>query len=95
MQTDENTSTTMFEFHVDEHDLLQAEANIKYEFGGTSSHFINPNDKKLILIGQDECIFQQYIMKGKKWVSPTGERALLPKNDGLYVQRIWFWSVDQ
>ena len=30
-------------------------------------------------------IFQQYLLKGKQWVGPNGERYLLPKSDGYGV----------
>ncbi|KAI2498015.1 hypothetical protein MHU86_16452 [Fragilaria crotonensis] len=36
-----------------------------------------------MLFGQDESVYSQYHLKSKQWVGPLGQRALLPKTDGL------------
>ena len=33
-------------------------------------------------MGQDECIFKQYLFNPKQWVLPDGTRPLLPKDEG-------------
>jgi len=41
----------------------------------------NPK-KQLVIIGQDESIFHQYLLNHKEWVGPSGERCLNPKTIG-------------
>jgi hypothetical protein len=41
--------------------------------------------RPLMIFGQDESFFHQFMMKAKNWVGPKGERALHPKNDGIAV----------
>jgi hypothetical protein len=36
-----------------------------------------------MIFGQDESVFNQFLWKARQWVSPDGQRALLPKTDGL------------
>ena len=77
--------TDMYELHVDDHEGLHALANDRYPLGGCLSHKHNPNNKPLIILGQDECIYQQFTIHGKQWCGPNGERALMPKTDGYGV----------
>jgi len=42
----------------------------------------NPNDRPLIIIGQDECVFSQFLLKSKMWTGPDKEAPLLPKSVG-------------
>jgi hypothetical protein len=41
-----------------------------------------PNSRRLEIMGQDECVFSQFLVGGKSWVGANGERALLPKSEG-------------
>ena len=41
-----------------------------------------PNSLPIIIIGQDECVFAQYLLSGKMWMGPNKEAPLLPKSDG-------------
>jgi hypothetical protein len=41
-----------------------------------------PGSRRLEIVGQDECVFSQYLVGGKSWVGAKGERALLPKTEG-------------
>ena len=43
---------------------------------------IGNNTKPLIIVGQDECIFYQYMLNLKGWVGTKGERCLDPKTVG-------------
>jgi hypothetical protein len=38
--------------------------------------------RPLEIVGQDECVFMQYLLGGRNWVGTNGERPLLPKTDG-------------
>ena len=40
------------------------------------------DEKPLILIGQDESIFKQYLLTNSQWALPDGQKALLPKDEG-------------
>ncbi len=37
--------------------------------------------KTLIMLGHDECIFEQFQTTNKAWKSPNGETVLAPKDD--------------
>jgi hypothetical protein len=81
--TDDN-GVEMVEYHVDDYDFLHGLAKeMGYKFGGTLSVRMPDGVKPLILFGQDECVFSQYLMGSRQWVGPSGERALLPKNEGM------------
>lgn len=41
-----------------------------------------PNEKQLIILGQDESCFKQFSISKRCWVSPDGEMKLLPKTGG-------------
>ena len=79
-QDDEGNN--LIEFHVDDAPNFQELANQKYTFGGTLSVRRPPNEKTIILFGQDECNFNQFTMNSRQWVGPKGERVLNPKSDG-------------
>jgi len=36
----------------------------------------------VIYVGQDEAIFKQFLFSNKMWVGPSGQRPLLPKDEG-------------
>jgi hypothetical protein len=38
--------------------------------------------KPIMIIGQDESVFAQYLLGSKTWVRPKGQRPLLPKSEG-------------
>jgi hypothetical protein len=38
--------------------------------------------RPLMIIGQDESVFSQYLMSSKQWIGPRGQVALLPKSEG-------------
>ena len=42
----------------------------------------DPNQKQLIILGQDESCFKQNSFSKRCWVGPGGEMKLLPKTDG-------------
>ena len=75
---DHTIGKDMVEFHVDDHLSLQDLANKKYPvFGGGMSVRAPPGSKPIIVLGQDEAVFNE---NSKQWVGPNGERPILPKN---------------
>ena len=81
----------MIELHVDDHDNLQVYANEKNcEFGGNTS--VRMSGKPIIILGQDECIFNQFLFGNRQWVSGKGERAFLPKTNGAGIMISAFQS---
>ncbi len=70
------------------------------EFGGTLSVRRPENSCPLIIFGQDESVFSQCSFNGTQWVGLSGERSILPKNDGIGVMvsafqsREFRWGVD-
>ena len=84
----------MVEFHVDDHDFLHdlAEEMGYGLMGGNLSVRMPPGSKPLMVFGQDECVFNQYLISSRQWVGPDGQRALLPKSDGLSLMMSAFQS---
>ncbi len=84
---DSNTGKEMVEFHVDDYKFLHSVADEMgfCAFGGNLSVRKQPGTEPLMIFGQDESVFNQFLLKARQWVSPDGRRALLPKTDGLSV----------
>ncbi|KAI2499926.1 hypothetical protein MHU86_14547 [Fragilaria crotonensis] len=91
---DPNTGDEMVEFHVDDYEFLHSVANEMGfgAFGGNLSVRKQPGTKPLMIFGQDESVFNQFLLKTRQWVSPDGRRALLPKTDGLSLMLSAFQS---
>jgi len=76
-------------------DIVQDEEHIEFHvdywnrFGGGTER-INPsrsirvssNARPIMIVGQDESVFAQYLLGAKTWVGPKGQRPLLPKSEG-------------
>jgi hypothetical protein len=90
----DNSGTEMIEFHVDDYDFLPlvAEEMGFGLYGGNLSVRMPPRSKPLMIFGQDESVFAQFLLKSKQWVSPFGQRALLPKTDGMSLMISAFQS---
>ncbi len=85
----------MLEFHVDTNEFIFEEASRRHEFGGTTSIRVKDEVFRTTMIfGQDESAFHQFLLKNKNWAGPNGERALLPKSDGIAVMISAFISRD-
>lgn len=82
---DDSTYEWCREFHVDDHSSLQDLGVTQHNFGGNLSVRRPPQEKPIISMGQDECIFKQYAHTPKAWTSPEGKRAIIRKDDGLGV----------
>jgi hypothetical protein len=75
----------LVEFHVDDYDLLYDVADEFGfgTFGGNLSVRKPPDVKPLMIFGQDESVFSQFLLGSRQWVGPQGQRPLLPKTNGL------------
>ena len=48
----------------------------------TTSIRVSSRAKPIMIVGQDESVFAQYLLGSKTWVGPKGQRPLLPKSEG-------------
>ena len=48
----------------------------------TTSIRISSQTRPLMIIGQDESVFAQYLLESKTWVGPKGQRPMFPKGEG-------------
>ena len=85
----------MVEFHVDDleflHDVAK-EMGCSLMGGDLSVRKPESPSKPLMIFGQDESVFNQYLLGNRQWVGPEGQRALLPKTDGLGLMLSAFQS---
>jgi hypothetical protein len=92
----------MIEFHIDSiidemFKELQVYVEKLYEehngLGANPSVFRKDKSRKiLICLGQDECIFKQYLLHRKAWQSKSGRFRIRPKDDGSGVMVSAFQS---
>jgi len=69
--------TEMCEFHIDDiPDKLIA--NVQLKMSIRALHGSLP----IMIIGQDECMFSQFLLSSKTWMGPNKEAPLLPKSEG-------------
>ena len=87
----EGNGTQMIELHVDSCTESILQGNV-LTFGGNLSVRCPSDAKPLVIFGQDECVFSQFLLPTKQWVGPNGERALLPKTDGMSLMVSAFQS---
>ena len=78
----ENDGAAMVEYHIDaSYKFVERLASLP--FGGNLSVRKPVDSKTVIFVGQDEAIFKQFLFLNKMcWVGPSGERSLLPKDEG-------------
>ena len=64
----------MIELHVDDYNFLHdvAEGMGFGQFGGNLSVCMPANEKPLMIFGQDESVFNQYLFGNRQWVGPRG-----------------------
>ena len=49
----------------------------------TDQHMrLRTETRPLMIVGQDESVFAQFLLGSKTWVGPRGQRPLLPKAEG-------------
>jgi hypothetical protein len=82
--SDSESGKRMVEFHVDEHPSFQDRVSTT-KYGGNLSVRKPSQVKPLICFGQDECIFKQFSFTPKAWTAPDGQKAMIPKDEGLGV----------
>jgi hypothetical protein len=69
--------TECIEFCVDDHDCMQEFANEMYgAYDGNLSVRRPVDSKPLLIIGQEESIFNQFSFGSKQWVAPSGQRSI-------------------
>ena len=77
----DNGTRNMVEYHIDTtHTFEDRLSNLR--FGGNLSVRKPIDSKTVIYVGQDEAIFKQFLFLSKMWVGPSGQRPLLPKEEG-------------
>jgi hypothetical protein len=75
--------TSNIEFHVDFWNrFVGTEAHQGLRQEATKSIRVSMQAKPIMIIGQDESVFAQYLLGSKAWVGPKGQRPLLPKSEG-------------
>ena len=82
------------EYHVDDHCTLQDNCK-NMPFGGYLSVRKPRTKKKTMIIGQDECIFKQFLFAKSFWSLPDGTKQIIPKDDGHGVMLLSFccWEL--
>lgn len=91
---DNVTNIEMVEHHVDNHKSFHERMNKpETPFGGNLSVRIN-GAKPLIVFGQDESIYKQFLLKSKAWKTPDGESQIVPKDEGAGLMISAFVSRD-
>ena len=76
-----NYGIDMVEYHIDASYAFEERLAL-LPFGGNLSIRKPIDSKTVIFVGQDEAIFKQFLFLTKMWVGPSGERPLLPKDEG-------------
>jgi hypothetical protein len=79
------------EFHVDYWSRIMEEGAkhqpaltniLNTEKKATTSIRVSSVARPIMIVGQDESVFAQYLLGSKSWVGPKGQRPLLPKTEG-------------
>ena len=71
----------LYEFHVDDHEIFSVKCS-HLPYGGYLSVRMPSGAKPLMIVGQDECIFKQYVFTKGIWVLPDGTKQIIPKDEG-------------
>ncbi|KAI2509106.1 hypothetical protein MHU86_5354 [Fragilaria crotonensis] len=81
--------TEMFEFHIDYWSQCCRKNNGRAclpltiaALQPTTSIRVSSTATPLMIIGQDESVFAQYLLGSRTWIGPSGQRPLLPKSEG-------------
>ena len=75
----------MIEFQIDDLDLFHEHTvTMGFDsFGGNLSVRKPPGVKPLMIFGQDESVYSQFLLGNCQWVVPEGQRPFPPKTHGL------------
>ena len=87
----ERDGVEMIELHVDDHEEFQVACR-SVPFGGNVSVRKPVGQRKLMMFGQDEVIFRQFLMWMYSWTLPDGTKQLVPKDDGMGLMLSSFCS---
>ena len=81
------------EYHIDCHDsLLRYVDENKKQYGGNLSVRRDGNKRPIMMIGQDESTYHQYIFSNRYWKGPNGSNFIVPKSSGDIVMISGFQS---
>jgi hypothetical protein len=71
------------EFHIDYWNWRKKqETTATTSIQPTTSIRVSSMARPIMIVGQDESVFAQYLLGAKTWVGPKGQRPLLPKSKG-------------
>ena len=83
----------MREYHIDTHDSLSKYINSSNEqYGGNLSTRLEIGAKPLMLIGQDESTYHQFVFSKRHWKPKSGMNFILPKSTGEILMISGFQS---
>jgi hypothetical protein len=86
----------MREYHLDTHKAFGdfVSANNKQYGGDLSVKLRIAGERPVLLVGQDESTFHQYIFSKKQWRGPNGKAFLMPKSEGEMYMASGFMKED-
>ena len=71
------------EYHVDAQNVLLEHVDILcLIYGGNLSVRMPTNKRPLIMIGQDELTYHQFMFPNRHWKGPSGTTFIVPKSQG-------------
>jgi len=74
------------EFHIDYWNRIRGGAAALTrrleDVKATTSIRVSSKARPIMIVGQDESVFAQYLLGAKTWIGPKGQRPLLPKSEG-------------
>ena len=73
------------DYHVDNHETFLERGTEMHEFGGLLSVRFPAGKLPILLFGQEEVIYKQFMSMWKAWTGPGGVKALCPKDEGIAV----------
>jgi hypothetical protein len=82
------TNEQRIEFHIDCWNRIMQEQQptappvINEVKETTTSIRVSRSARSIMIVGQDESVFAQYLLGSKTWVGPKGQHPLLPKSEG-------------
>ena len=80
-----------YEYHVDDNQIFHDWCS-HLPYGGHLSIRMPYNTKPLMILGQDECIFKQYLFSKGFWTHSDGTKQLIPKEEGQGLMLSCFCS---
>ena len=88
-----NNNINMREYHIDTHPILQNYITpVMQTYGGNLSVRKETGQRQIMLIGQDESTYHQYVFSSKQWKGPSGRSFIQPKGDGEILMLSGFQS---